>query len=421
MDADVERLCRLLCGRAVGVVLGGGGSRGLAHLGLLRQLEARGVPIDVVGGASQGSFMAAAYALSGSAAGCEQRAGLLARSISSAWNFATSLTLPLVSWTSGAHFDDVIREALGSAQIEDLPGPRYFCVSLNATDGAVAVHSTGPLWRYVRASMSVLRLLPPVFDRDTHRLLVDGGYVSNLPVDILHALLPGSVGLTVACDVECKDSNKQWLDIEASDFGPGDSVHLSGFYVLWRVLAGRLGLGKPMRIPWVDDLFLQVSYLRHYSSLRSLLSEAGHDGATEEPLPLSASGSIQWDLAGAGGGGGGGGGGRGGGAAAAQAAAAAAAAARASAASRAAAARAAERADAEAGTWHSDGSARPCLVYVRPKVGAYGLLDYGKMQEIVGKGEAAASASLEAWQRVRVADALQRSSSSSGSSSGRQR
>ena len=48
---------------AVGVVLGGGGGRGLGHLGVLRALEAGGLPPDIVGGCSQGAFMAAAYAL----------------------------------------------------------------------------------------------------------------------------------------------------------------------------------------------------------------------------------------------------------------------------------------------------------------------------------------------------------------------
>ena len=258
---DVDRLARFLCGRAIGVVLGGGGARGLAHIGLLQQMQAAGIPIDVIGGASQGSFVAAAWALTSSAPETASIVAKLARSLSSIWNFVTSLTLPLVSWTSGAHFDDVIRNTMGDSQIEDLPGARYFCVSLNATDGAIAVHSSGPLWRYVRASMSVLRLLPPVFDRDTHRLLVDGGYASNLPVDVMHAFLPGVVGLAIACDVESKDSNKTWLDIDARDFGKGDSLILSGFYVGYRVLMGKIGLGPPMRIPWIDDLFLQVSTL----------------------------------------------------------------------------------------------------------------------------------------------------------------
>lgn len=59
---DIGRLARWMAGKAVGLVLSGGGSRGLAHLGVLCALEDAGVPVDVVGGTSQGAFMAALYA-----------------------------------------------------------------------------------------------------------------------------------------------------------------------------------------------------------------------------------------------------------------------------------------------------------------------------------------------------------------------
>ena len=61
-DEDVRRLARHVAGRAVGVVLTGGGGHGLAHLGALRALEEAGVPIDVVGGTSRGALVAALYA-----------------------------------------------------------------------------------------------------------------------------------------------------------------------------------------------------------------------------------------------------------------------------------------------------------------------------------------------------------------------
>ena len=60
---DVARLARMITGTGCGLVLGGGGARGLAHLGVMRALEEAGVPIDVVGGTSMGAMMAAVYAL----------------------------------------------------------------------------------------------------------------------------------------------------------------------------------------------------------------------------------------------------------------------------------------------------------------------------------------------------------------------
>ena len=61
---DVQRIARRLSGCSVALVLSGGGSRGLAHLGVIRALEDNGIPIDVIGGTSQGAFMAACFALS---------------------------------------------------------------------------------------------------------------------------------------------------------------------------------------------------------------------------------------------------------------------------------------------------------------------------------------------------------------------
>ena len=350
---DVARLSRFLTGRAIGVVLGGGGSRGLAHLGLIRELVQRGVPIDVIGGASQGSFMAAAWAATEDLAGMEAKVNVLAQGVGSTFNILTALTLPLVSWTSGAHFDDLIRTSLGNTQIEDMPGPRFFCVSLNATDGALAVHAVGPLWRYVRASMGVIKLLPPVFDKETKRLLLDGGYVANLPVDVLHALLPGSVGLTFACDVENKDSTANWLDISDADYGRGDSVELSGWWVAWRSLLAGLGLGAPMRVPWTDELYLQCAYIMHYSSLRALLSEEGYDGAMREAVDREDAGEAAADAAQQGG----------------------------------------------PGAAEGRGLGRPHLCYIRPKVGKYTLLQYDAIKEIVEVGGAASKAQLDKWER----------------------
>ena len=57
--SDVARLARHLLGESIGVVLGGGGARGLAHIGLLKALEEAGIPVDLIGGTSMGAFIGA--------------------------------------------------------------------------------------------------------------------------------------------------------------------------------------------------------------------------------------------------------------------------------------------------------------------------------------------------------------------------
>jgi predicted acylesterase/phospholipase RssA len=62
MMSDYGRLARRLHGLSIGVVFGGGGARGIAHLGCIRALEEAGIPIDMVGGTSIGSYVAGVYA-----------------------------------------------------------------------------------------------------------------------------------------------------------------------------------------------------------------------------------------------------------------------------------------------------------------------------------------------------------------------
>jgi predicted acylesterase/phospholipase RssA len=209
----------------VGLVLGGGGARGLAHRGVVEALVAEGAPIDALAGTSQGAMMAALLARCVGARCCAarlapaeraaearalsrrmaRRVAPLVTAISTASSIAQSLTLPLLSLFHGGRFTTAVHEALGDGHIEDLWLP-FFCVSTSVSRCRGVLHRRGPLAPYVRASMSVVQLLPPVFDHRTAELLVDGGYSSNLPVGALRARCP-AVRRVVAVDVEDKDNS----------------------------------------------------------------------------------------------------------------------------------------------------------------------------------------------------------------------
>jgi predicted acylesterase/phospholipase RssA len=81
----------------------------------------------------------------------------------------------------------VIRESFagGAQEIEDLWLP-FFCVSTNLSKAQVQVHQLGPLCTLVRASMTIVGMVPPVIREGD--MLVDGGYLNNLPVDVMHSL-----------------------------------------------------------------------------------------------------------------------------------------------------------------------------------------------------------------------------------------
>jgi CRP-like cAMP-binding protein len=159
---DVARLARLVTGTGCGLVLGGGGPRGFAYLGVLRALEEAGVPIDAVGGTSVGAVMGALYALGMDHAERVERAvTAFTRS-----GRLVSPTLPLVALSSGHRVDRLLAEHLGSVNIEDL-SLGFFCVSASLTRAEEVIHERGPLWPAVRPACPCRASFRPSTPRGT--------------------------------------------------------------------------------------------------------------------------------------------------------------------------------------------------------------------------------------------------------------
>ena len=187
----IRRLARFVAGRAIGLVLAGGGARGYAHIGVIKALMEAGVPFDNLGGTSMGAVIAAGLAAEW---GLDE---LIAR-MRDAFvlrNPLSDFTFPLIALLRGKKVSERLQEHFGDIRIEELPKP-FFCVSSDLTSGRIHVHRTGLLWRALRASVALPGILPPVtYDR---HLLVDGGVMNNLPVDVMAAQARGPV---IASDV----------------------------------------------------------------------------------------------------------------------------------------------------------------------------------------------------------------------------
>ncbi|VDK77344.1 unnamed protein product, partial [Onchocerca ochengi] len=180
--SDFSRLARILTGNAIGVVLSGGGARGAAHVGVLRAMQEHGIPIDMIGGTSIGALISGLYAQG--VEDLEQRVRSWFMMMSSIWKKLWDLTYAHSAMFTGAGFNHGLQDLFSDSLIEDLWIP-YFCVSTDISSSIMRVHRTGPLWAYCRASMSLAGYLPPLCDpRDGH-LLLDGGYVNNLPADVM--------------------------------------------------------------------------------------------------------------------------------------------------------------------------------------------------------------------------------------------
>jgi lysophospholipid hydrolase len=99
---DFARLARRLCGKSIGIVLGGGGARGISHIGVLRALADYGVPIDMIGGTSIGAFVGGLYAREGDLVSTYGRAKRFSGRMSTLWRILTDLTYPVVAYTTGS-------------------------------------------------------------------------------------------------------------------------------------------------------------------------------------------------------------------------------------------------------------------------------------------------------------------------------
>ncbi|KKA22309.1 Lysophospholipase [Rasamsonia emersonii CBS 393.64] len=198
---DFHRLARRLCGKSVGLVLGGGGARGIAHVGVIKALEEAGIPIDIIGGTSIGAFIGALYARDADVVPMYGRAKKFAGRMGSMWRFALDATYPLVSYTTGHEFNRGIFKTFGDSQIEDF-WIEFYCNTTNISKSRNEFHSSGYVWRYVRASMSLAGLLPPLCDEGN--LLLDGGYLDNLTVAHMKSL---GADVILAVDVGAVDDN----------------------------------------------------------------------------------------------------------------------------------------------------------------------------------------------------------------------
>ncbi len=158
------------------LVLGSGGARGWAHIGVIRALQENNIEIESVVGCSMGALVGAALAAG--------KIDVLHRTaLELDWRKAFSLffefTLPRSGLIDGNKVVRMLRDKIASVDIEDLPTP-FTALSTDMSTGQEVEFSSGDLLDAVRASISIPGIFTPVF-RD-HQILVDGGLVAPVPV-----------------------------------------------------------------------------------------------------------------------------------------------------------------------------------------------------------------------------------------------
>jgi len=190
-----------------GLALGGGGARGLAHIGVLKVLEDEGISINVIAGTSSGALIGALYACGYNASSIEKkgleflesseykRARLeflkdeigeesskpIKKIVSYVkWKLIYNLSLVKTALVSEKRIETIVNSILPNKNIEDLRIP-FACVSTDLISNGEIWFTRGPLRKAVRASITIPGLFPPL--KWEGRRLVDGGAVNLVPVD----------------------------------------------------------------------------------------------------------------------------------------------------------------------------------------------------------------------------------------------
>jgi len=164
----------------IGIVLGGGGARGFAHLGFLRILEQEKIPIDLIVGTSVGSLIGAMYAAQPKAFELELKAFRISRDDFFDFSLFAATTGPV----KGEAIQEFVRRNVALQEIERFP-IRYVAIAADLNTGERVEFTRGSIVDAVRASVSIPGVFTPA--RIGNRTLVDGGVVANLAVDVARA------------------------------------------------------------------------------------------------------------------------------------------------------------------------------------------------------------------------------------------
>lgn len=162
----------------IALVLGSGGARGLAHIGVLKILEKYNIPIHLIVGTSIGAFVGAFYAAGIKLSIMEELA------LSTDKKFVAKMLLPSIStsgFIDGEQIKNYLKIYLGEKKIENLNIP-FIAVATDITTGEEILHTKGPVVDAILTSIAIPGLFKPVLYKQKY--LVDGGLVNPLPVSV---------------------------------------------------------------------------------------------------------------------------------------------------------------------------------------------------------------------------------------------
>lgn len=187
----------------IALVLSSGGARGLAHIGVIEELEAHGYRITSIAGCSMGALIGGVYAAGKLAEFREWMKTVDRKKMLELTDFSLSLN----HFVKGKRIIEAIMEFVPDVAIENLPIP-YSAVATDLKDGREVVFSKGSLFEAIRASISLPSFYEPV-QRDG-MILIDGGVINPIP---LNRVSRKTGDILVGADVSGHDYKSQWEEM----------------------------------------------------------------------------------------------------------------------------------------------------------------------------------------------------------------
>jgi NTE family protein len=232
----------------VGLVLGGGAARGLAHIGVLEVLDKEGIPVDMIAGTSAGAAVGALYAQGSEGSRISEAA---AEMNWRKWTALIDLALPKNGFIRGRKIKNLLKSIIGDVEFSGLKIP-LACVATDINTGAEVVIEQGSVLDGVRASISV----PVIFTvvKWKGRYLVDGGLVNPVPVDVVKRM---GADFTIAVNVTAD--------------------------VVERIDRRKKGRAKGIKEPNIFDVLMSSLYITTYALVKPSLEAA--DIVIEPDMP----------------------------------------------------------------------------------------------------------------------------------------
>lgn len=173
----------------VGLALGSGGSRGFAHVGVLKALNEANIPIDFIAGSSMGGLAAALYGAGHDTESLFKMATTFKR------KYYLDFIVPKMGFVAGDKIKGLLKVITFDKQVEEL-SPPVAIVAADLMAGKRVVFTEGSAAEAVRASVSIPGILVPA--KVNGRLLVDGGVIDRVPVSVVKEM---GADIVIAVDV----------------------------------------------------------------------------------------------------------------------------------------------------------------------------------------------------------------------------